>query len=185
MLADFLTEASEILAALDGALIALGDMPRVGSAEEAHHRIANSLQLVSALIGMEQHLVADPAAREALCNAVAGVLRARRAERGERLIRKGDQAEWHSTSEKGSKTVTGTAAYLPLNASFEVTSALVAALGPGQARYVGGAVRDTLLWLWGARGHFIKIRVTRLPQGELPPAQMDAFRDAVVRAAAD
>lgn len=46
----------------------------------------------------------------------------------EHFSRKGDQAEWHSTSEKGSKTVTGTAAYLPLNSSFEVTSSLVAAL---------------------------------------------------------
>jgi len=45
--------------------------------------------------------------------------------------------------------------------------------------------RDTLLWLWGSRGHFIKIRATRLPQGELPQTQMDAFRDAIVRAAAD
>lgn len=46
----------------------------------------------------------------------------------EHFSRQGDLAEWRSTSEKGSKTVTGTAAYLPLNASFEVTSALVSAL---------------------------------------------------------
>lgn len=45
--------------------------------------------------------------------------------------------------------------------------------------------RDTMLWLWAARGHFLKIRVTRLPNGELPAAQIDAFFEFVARAAAD
>jgi imidazolonepropionase-like amidohydrolase len=46
----------------------------------------------------------------------------------EHFERKGDQAAWHSTSEKGSKAVTGPAAYLPLNSSFEVVSAAISAL---------------------------------------------------------
>jgi len=46
----------------------------------------------------------------------------------EHFSRTGEQAEWHSTSEKGSTTVSGTAAYLPLNGSFEVTSAMITAL---------------------------------------------------------
>lgn len=45
--------------------------------------------------------------------------------------------------------------------------------------------RDTLLWLWGARGHFLKIRMTRLPKGELPQAQIEAFYEFVARNAAD
>ncbi|MBA5685707.1 amidohydrolase family protein [Rugamonas apoptosis] len=46
----------------------------------------------------------------------------------EHYVRKGDQAEWKSTSEQGGKTVSGPAAYLPLNSSFEVVSANIAAL---------------------------------------------------------
>lgn len=46
----------------------------------------------------------------------------------EHFSRKGDLAEWHSTSEKGQKTVSGPAAYLPLNSSFEVVSATITAL---------------------------------------------------------
>lgn len=45
--------------------------------------------------------------------------------------------------------------------------------------------RDTMLWLWSARGHFLKIRVTRLPKGELPPPQLDGFVEFVARSAAD
>jgi len=46
----------------------------------------------------------------------------------ESFTRKGGQAEWKSTSEQGKKTVNGAVAYLPLNSSFEVTSAAIAAL---------------------------------------------------------
>ena len=46
----------------------------------------------------------------------------------EQFTRKGDQAEWKSTSEQGKKTVSGPAVYLPLNASFEVQSAAITAL---------------------------------------------------------
>lgn len=46
----------------------------------------------------------------------------------ESYTRKGDQAEWKSTSEQGKKTVSGAAAYLPLNSSFEVESVAIAAL---------------------------------------------------------
>lgn len=46
----------------------------------------------------------------------------------EHFERHGDQAAWHSTSEKGSKTVSGVAAYVPLNSSFEVVSAAISAL---------------------------------------------------------
>nr|WP_315400375.1 amidohydrolase family protein [uncultured Duganella sp.] len=46
----------------------------------------------------------------------------------ERFERKGDQAEWKSTSEQGSKTVAGPAAYVPLNSSFEVISTAITAL---------------------------------------------------------
>ncbi|HJU99661.1 MAG TPA: amidohydrolase family protein [Burkholderiaceae bacterium] len=46
----------------------------------------------------------------------------------EHFERKGDQAQWKATSEQGSKTVSGPAAYLPLNSSFEVVSANITAL---------------------------------------------------------
>jgi hypothetical protein len=46
----------------------------------------------------------------------------------EHFTRKGDQAEWKSTSEQGKKTISGPAAYLPLNGSFEVESVAIAAL---------------------------------------------------------
>jgi len=46
----------------------------------------------------------------------------------EHFERKGGQAAWHSTSEKGSTAVSGPAAYLPLNNSFEVVSAMITAL---------------------------------------------------------
>jgi hypothetical protein len=46
----------------------------------------------------------------------------------ERFERKGDQAEWKSTSEQGKKTVAGPAAYVPLNSSFEVISSAITAL---------------------------------------------------------
>jgi hypothetical protein len=46
----------------------------------------------------------------------------------ERFERKGDQAEWKSTSEQGKKTVAGPAAYVPLNSSFEVISTAITAL---------------------------------------------------------
>ncbi|MGV7208195.1 amidohydrolase family protein [Oxalobacteraceae bacterium A2-2] len=52
----------------------------------------------------------------------------------EHFERKGDQASWRSTTEQGSKTVNGAAAYLPLNNSFEVVSAAITAL----ARTPGG-----------------------------------------------
>ena len=46
----------------------------------------------------------------------------------ERFERKGDQAEWKSTSEQGKKTIAGPAAYVPLNSSFEVISTAITAL---------------------------------------------------------
>lgn len=46
----------------------------------------------------------------------------------ERFSRKDGRAEWQSTSEKGHASVSGPAAYVPLNGSFEVTSAAIAAL---------------------------------------------------------
>ena len=46
----------------------------------------------------------------------------------ERFERKGNQAEWKSTSEQGKKTVTGPAAYVPLNSSFEIISSAITAL---------------------------------------------------------
>ncbi|MGH8105087.1 MAG: amidohydrolase family protein, partial [Arenimonas sp.] len=46
----------------------------------------------------------------------------------ERFERKNNNASWVSTSEKGSKKVDGTAFYIPLNSSFEVFSASMAAL---------------------------------------------------------
>jgi hypothetical protein len=46
----------------------------------------------------------------------------------EQFSRKGDHAQWKSTSEQGEKTVSGAAAYLPLNSSFEVESVAIAAL---------------------------------------------------------
>jgi len=46
----------------------------------------------------------------------------------ESYTRKGDQAEWKSTSEQGKQTVSGAAFYLPLNSSFELESVAIAAL---------------------------------------------------------
>ncbi|MBV9494877.1 MAG: amidohydrolase, partial [Acidobacteria bacterium] len=46
----------------------------------------------------------------------------------EHFSRKGDNAEWHSTSEKGTKTVSGPAMYVPLNGSFEPASLSIAAV---------------------------------------------------------
>lgn len=45
--------------------------------------------------------------------------------------------------------------------------------------------RETMAMLWGARGHFLKIRMTRMPGGELTDSQMHAFYEFVVRGAAD
>nr|WP_315255387.1 amidohydrolase family protein [uncultured Duganella sp.] len=46
----------------------------------------------------------------------------------EQFSRKGGNAEWKSTSEQGQKAVSGPAAYLPLNSSFEVASVAITAL---------------------------------------------------------
>ncbi|MYM95556.1 amidohydrolase family protein [Duganella vulcania] len=46
----------------------------------------------------------------------------------ERFARNGGQAEWKSTSEQGTKAVSGPAGYLPLNGSFEIVSAYITAL---------------------------------------------------------
>jgi imidazolonepropionase-like amidohydrolase len=46
----------------------------------------------------------------------------------ERFARKGDKAEWQSTSEQGTGTVAGSALYVPLNSSFEVASMSIGAL---------------------------------------------------------
>lgn len=46
----------------------------------------------------------------------------------ENFRRQGNKAEWHSTSEKGSKQVDGSALYIPLNSSFETGSISISAL---------------------------------------------------------
>jgi hypothetical protein len=46
----------------------------------------------------------------------------------EQFERVGDQARWRSTTEKGSKAVSGPALYIPLNSSFEVDSVAIGAL---------------------------------------------------------
>lgn len=46
----------------------------------------------------------------------------------EQFGRKDDHAEWKSTTEQGHKAITGPAAYLPLNGSFEVASVAITAL---------------------------------------------------------
>ncbi|HVS31039.1 MAG TPA: amidohydrolase family protein, partial [Thermoanaerobaculia bacterium] len=46
----------------------------------------------------------------------------------ERYTRKGDKAEWRSTSEKGNRTVSGPAQYVPLNGSLEPASLSIAAV---------------------------------------------------------
>ncbi len=46
----------------------------------------------------------------------------------DRFERKGDQASWRSTSEKGETTVAGAAMYVPLNSSAEVISLAIAAM---------------------------------------------------------
>lgn len=45
----------------------------------------------------------------------------------EQFTRKGKLAEWHSTSEKGSTTLSGPGMYVPLNSSFEMASVAIAA----------------------------------------------------------
>lgn len=67
----------------------------------------------------------------------------------ERFERKGDQAEWKSTSEQGKKAVSGPAGYLPLNGSFETVSAYITALdaAPGHkmALLPSGTLSQTVL----------------------------------------
>ncbi len=46
----------------------------------------------------------------------------------ERYTRRGDKAEWRSTSEKGNRTVSGPAQYVPLNGSLEPASLSIAAV---------------------------------------------------------
>jgi hypothetical protein len=46
----------------------------------------------------------------------------------EHFNRTGDQAEWHSTSETGKKTVSGPGFYVPLNGTLEANSAAIAAI---------------------------------------------------------
>jgi imidazolonepropionase-like amidohydrolase len=51
----------------------------------------------------------------------------------EKFSRKDSLAQWQSTSEKGSKNLTGTALYVPLNSSFEMASVAISALaGQGE-----------------------------------------------------
>lgn len=45
--------------------------------------------------------------------------------------------------------------------------------------------RHTWLWLWSARGHVMKIRMTRRPDAEPDPARVREFAEAVVRTAAN
>jgi hypothetical protein len=45
--------------------------------------------------------------------------------------------------------------------------------------------RHTWLWLWSARGHVMKIRMTRRPDAEPDPAKVREFAEAVVRTASD
>ena len=45
--------------------------------------------------------------------------------------------------------------------------------------------RETWLWLWSARGHVMKIRMTRLPEVDPNPAKLREFSQAVVRTAAN
>lgn len=44
--------------------------------------------------------------------------------------------------------------------------------------------RNTFVWLWSSRGHFLKIRVTREPTGVLDAKQLREFYETVVRLAA-
>ncbi|HEU5436598.1 MAG TPA: amidohydrolase family protein, partial [Telluria sp.] len=46
----------------------------------------------------------------------------------EQFERKGDRASWRSTTEQGSKAVSGPALYVPLNSSFELSSVALSAL---------------------------------------------------------
>jgi len=45
--------------------------------------------------------------------------------------------------------------------------------------------RHTWLWLWSARGHVMKIRMTRRPDAEPNAAKVREFAEAVVRTAAN
>lgn len=47
-----------------------------------------------------------------------------------------------------------------------------------------GGARNTFAFLWSARGHFMKIRMTREPGGVLEPSQMMGFVETVARLAA-
>ena len=45
--------------------------------------------------------------------------------------------------------------------------------------------RHTWLWLWSARGHVMKIRMTRRPEAEPDAARVREFAEAVVRTASN
>ena len=47
-----------------------------------------------------------------------------------------------------------------------------------------GGARNTFVWLWTSRGHFLKVRVTRVPAGDLDPGQLREFYESIVRLSA-
>lgn len=61
----------------------------------------------------------------------------------------------------------------------------VAVLHDGFVISAGNATRETWVWLWTARNHIMKIRMTRPPSAEPAPAKMREFYEAIVRMAAN
>ena len=57
----------------------------------------------------------------------------------EHFERRGDRADWHSTSEKGGKSVSGAAMYVPLNGSFATASLMLDRAGRQARRQPGAA----------------------------------------------
>lgn len=61
----------------------------------------------------------------------------------------------------------------------------VAVLYDGFVIDAPGGTRDTWVWLWSARNHVMKIRMTRPPAADPAPARLREFYEAVVRLAAE
>jgi len=83
-----------------------------------------------------------------------------------------------SRGERASKTESATLQIETLRGKADVLYDAFVITTPQDARH-------TWLWLWSARGHVMKIRMTRRPEAEPDAAKVREFAEAVVRSAAN